>query len=130
MNATTSGARGAPCSVLIGMTITDVLGFMYSEATEEDCEVVFAATRDRLRALRAVRAAGVRTGTHVRLENISPKYLDGLRGEVVSVKGTRCDVKLDERSAARLRFTRHAYVEANGGVLAGIPKSACVTEAH
>jgi hypothetical protein len=63
----------------------------------------------------------------VRLDGVSPKYLKGLRGEVVEIKGGRCDVKLDERSVTSLRFTRYAHVGVDG-VLRGVPKSACVVE--
>ena len=111
------------------MTITETVAFIYSDATEEDCEAVFTAARERLGTLRKIRAAGVRRGSLVRLEGVSPKYLNGLRGEVAEISGNRCDVKLDERSLASLRFTKYGFVGTSGsGLLRGIPKSTCVVE--
>lgn len=80
-------------------TIQDVLDFVALHADQPDIENIWAACKRRQKYLRdnraASNAASLRPGDRVRLSGLSPKYLNGLTGEVVDVLGgTKVQVKL------------------------------------
>jgi hypothetical protein len=86
--------------------ITTALQFILTSATEADLERVWDAAKERRKALGRITAASVTVGAQVRLDGLSPKYLNGLAGTVVDIKGARCTVLLDQSSAERLSFRR------------------------
>jgi hypothetical protein len=53
----------------------------------------------------------VQVGTKVRLEGLSPKYLNGLTGEVVGKRGKRFTVRLDNPALAG-RYANFGQVQA------------------
>lgn len=110
-------------------TITDVLSFILESATREDIDRIWAAARDRQKALGRLDAAKVTKGAAVRLDGLSPKYLNGLTGHVVDINGSRCTVLLDQPSAERLSFRRF-IVRAEDGTyrMGGIPTQCAKVE--
>lgn len=66
----------------------------------------------------------------MRLARLSPRYLNGLDGEVVSIEGKRARVLLDEVSTETLRRTaRSRYLvplECERYTLGGVPPTACI----
>lgn len=107
-------------------TLTDVLGFVLGSAEQSDIERLYAAIKQRQQVLRAVKAAAVSEGATVKLEGLSPKYLNGLTGAAQNIQGQRCDVKLDETSTMTLRFTGRRFFVPPGVtnyVVTGVPLS-------
>lgn len=110
-------------------SVTEVLDYVHSRADEQDLEALLQAVKTRRNVLGEQRAATVRNGTEVRLDGLSPKYLNGLTGTVVSTKGNRADVRLDKASTNKLRYAgRKFYVNANEEeyLLTGVPKQCCL----
>lgn len=109
------------------MTLQDSVTFILTEASEADVSRIFAACRQRTATLRTVAAAAVQVGMATRLDDLSPKYLNGLTGTVTSIKGARCTVELDERSTTRLRYAgrRRFYIPEDAAhySLTGVPTS-------
>jgi hypothetical protein len=87
-------------------TLSDVLGFIASNATQDDIARIHDAANTRTRTLRTIRAASVDVGSAVKIVNIKPKALAGLTGTVQSHNGKHATVLLDERSTTTLRFSR------------------------
>ena len=82
-----------------------------SEMSTEDLERVGKAINDRYRVLRTIRAsvnlASVAVGGRVTLDGLSPKYINGSRGTVTRVAGTKVTVDLDDtfrESRARQKY--------------------------
>lgn len=97
-------------------TITDIL----TNADSDDITQVYAACKTRHRALAQMTAATLRTDAPGRTKGLSPKYLNGLTGTIVSTSS----IRLDETSTRRLRFSgRRFYVapEVTEYLLGGIP---------
>lgn len=110
-------------------TITEVLDYVHARADEQDLDSLLQALRTRRKVLGEQRAATVRSGLEIRLDGLSPKYLNGLTGTVVTLDGNRAEVRLDERSTTQLRGSgRRFYVPAGEieYLLTGIPKSCCL----
>src|SRR5690625_6208982 len=85
--------------------LVDAITFI-KRATESDIDRMYNALKLRRQALSEQRAAAVTVGTEGTLTGLSPKYLNGLSGKVVAIRGKRADVELDEGSTMTLRFTR------------------------
>lgn len=116
------------------MTLQDTIAFIVSEANESALDQITSALTERRKALRSVRAAAVAVGAPVRIGEISPKYLSGLTGEVVSTEGRFARILLDEDSTVNLRFatkrtTRFTVPwETDRYELGGVPLSCCFTD--
>lgn len=113
-------------------TFPDVLAFIASQASSDEVSRIFEAGRQRSRMLRTVQAASVSIGANVVLDNISPKYLNGLTGTVVSIKGARAEVLLDETSTTRLRYSGGRFfvpADETNHRMPGVPLTACVLTA-
>ena len=110
-------------------TLSDVLTYVISSADDSEVDLIIDAIQQRRKALRALAAASVRIGMETRISGISPKYLDGMRGEVVGINGKHADVLLDESSTRILRFkgARRFYVptDTDRYQMSGIPLSCC-----
>ena len=110
------------------LTITDIVDFLHSQATEADLDVMIKAIRNRRKALGDITAAAVKVGINVRLDVLSPKYLNGLTGTVSSIDSGRAHVDLDENSTDLLRErSKRFYVSPmnQSYTLRGIPMSCC-----
>lgn len=109
-------------------TLSDVAGFITSEATEDDLKRIYGFCKTRSKTLRTIRAAAVSKGAQVELTNLSPQYLNGLTGEVASINKDRCEVLLDEKSTDRLKWTRQSRFmvgEEPRYTIRGVPLSSC-----
>ncbi|WP_198939832.1 hypothetical protein [Streptomyces sp. MJM1172] len=117
-------------------TLEQVAEFIVNEADSEDIDRIIDAVKTRRSTLRqhsaAIAAASVKTGARVELQNLSPKYLNGLTGTVAEVKRgrvTRATVKLDEESTKQLRWSgsRRFFVseKATEYDLHGVPVTSC-----
>lgn len=106
------------------VTLQDVIGFIVTSADDADIDRIHDALRQRRRALAAVTAAAVRPGMDVRLDGLSPKYLNGLTGTVESINGNRCSVLLDEESTQNLRFAGKRFyvpIDMTNYIMRGVP---------
>lgn len=108
----------------------EALSYVTDQADVSDLDRLLEAIKRRRRALQAVRAAAVRVGSTVTLDDISPKYLIGLTGAVTTIERNRATVTLDANSTARLRYSgrRRFYVPADADAfpLTGVPLSCCL----
>jgi len=109
------------------LTLADVTTFILTTATQDDIDRIHTAAKARTRSLREVLAAQVQVGASTTLQGLSPKYLNGMRGTVASIKGARGDVLLDEESTRNLRYlgARRYYIpaETTQYTLTGVPLS-------
>jgi hypothetical protein len=83
-------------------TPADVIAFIVARADDTDLSNIIGAVNARRKTLRTIAAASVKPGLAVRLDGLSPKYLNGLTGTVKSVEGQHCTVTLDAASTERL----------------------------
>jgi hypothetical protein len=106
-----------------------VVGFILSEATESDIDRIYDAAKQRSKALRAIRAATISVGAEVETTNLSPKYLNGLRGKVQSITGQRAVLLItDPHSLSQIIDTKYGPITLPGGPVAeyalrGVPVS-------
>lgn len=113
------------------ITLSEVLEFISTQADDTDIERIYTFAKDRTRQLRDLRAAQVSVGANVRLANLSPKYLNDLTGEVISISGKRCTVRLTKKSTETLRWASQRFVVPAGiecYELGGVPLSSCVPQ--
>ncbi|MBO2464992.1 hypothetical protein [Actinomadura violacea] len=87
------------------ITQADALQHIISVTDESDLDRLAMAIRDRRGDLRRLRAASVKVGSTVRIDNIRPKYLAGMTGKVIELEGAACTIQLDEKSTENLRLT-------------------------
>ena len=108
-------------------TLADVTSFILTSATQDDIERLYAAAKSRTRTLRDVVAAHVQAGATTKLQALSPRYLNGMRGTVTSIRGARGDVLLDEESTRNLRYLGfrkfHIPAETSQYTVVGVPLS-------
>lgn len=98
---------------------SDVIAFIAARADETDLDNIINAVKARRTMLGRINAAAVKVGAAVRLDGLSPKYLNGLTGTVSIVSGGRCSVVLDEHSTTALRYApRSRYA----GAIAMLPE--------
>lgn len=112
-------------------SIAQVLDYVHSHADEQDLDALREAIKTRHAVLGQQRAASVRRDAEVRLDGLSPKYLNGLTGTVESISGNRADVRLDEKSTTRLRYAGRKFFIPNDEekfLLSGVPKQCCLTD--
>lgn len=112
-------------------SIGPILDYVHSSADEQDLDSLIQAVKTRRNVLGEQRAATVRRDAPVRLDGLSPKYLNGLTGTVETTKGNRADVRLDEQSTSRLRYSgKKYYIPADESqfLLSGVPKQCCLTD--
>lgn len=88
-------------------TINDALTYILTEASDSDLDRIYDALKRRRRALLDSRALLVRVGDRVTTKDLSPKYLNGLEGTVIHIRGKRADITLDEHSTNAIRGTKH-----------------------
>jgi len=109
------------------MNSTDCITFILSSASRDDLSRIHDAARERRKTLDRIDAAAVEIGAFVRLDGLSPKALNGLDGEVVSISGSRCDVRLDKASTDSLRWSRAKRfsipVDTEEYIVRGVPLS-------
>lgn len=115
-------------------TLADVLAFITNQADAEDCARIVKTATARSKSVRNLRAATIRIGDAVSLDGLSPKALNGMSGEVETIKGVRANVWLDARSTKTLWFANiPRYIglvqhEDENFLLRGVPLS-CLTPA-
>ncbi|MEW2434252.1 hypothetical protein AB0952_08725 [Streptomyces caniferus] len=111
------------------LTLESAIGYITLHATQEDLDRIYAAAKQRTKALRAVRAAAVTKGADIRLGNCNPKYMSGLAGVVVEVRQgrstTRVDIELDQESTEILRLHRDIPHGVERHQLNNVPASIC-----
>lgn len=110
------------------LTISDVLSYLHNQADQQDLDSITQASRTRRKALGEQQAAVVRIGLTVRLDGLSPNYLNGLTGTVSSLAGTHAQVRLDTASTRKLRTSSrrfHIPADTEEHLLGGIPKACC-----
>lgn len=110
-------------------SVTEVLDYVHSRADEQDLEALIQAVKTRRHVLGEQRAATVRIGTAVRLDGLTPKYLNGLTGTVEATRRNRADVRLDKGSTNKLRYAGRKFnVNANveEHMLMEVPKQCCL----
>lgn len=90
-------------------TPADVIAFIVARADETDLANILNAVKARRKALGQINAAAVKVGQRVTLDGLSPKYLNGLTGTVLSVEGARCTVTLDRDSTTSLRYAGQRF---------------------
>lgn len=111
------------------ITLTDAVAFIAQHATADDLDQVYAAAKQRTRTLRTIAAAAAASlpvGASVRLDGLSPKYLNGLTGVLKSTTGGRAVVTLDKESTSLLGFSSRRFYAAAGKDsydLGGLPLS-------
>lgn len=101
--------------------------------TTEEIDTVTHALQQRCDAIHLARAlTEVSVGTDVQIMDVTPRYLEGLSGEVIAVEDSEhVTVLLDHFSTGRLRFTSQGdYLV---GVMARfpvphVPRSCCAVE--
>lgn len=109
-------------------TQADALQYVLTVTDEADLDRLAAAIGDRRRDLRKLRAAPIKVGSTVRLDNIRPKYLAGITGRVTQLHGQTCTINLTENSIADLRLTprgKHIAPDAKEHYLR-VPLETCV----
>jgi hypothetical protein len=120
MTVTATAPAAAP-------TLTDALNFILSSASNEDLSRVIDGVKSRRGILATLNAASVTVGASVKLDGLSPKYLNGLTGTVASTNGRSATITLDARSATNLRWYGRKRFFINEGAteypLSGIPLS-------
>lgn len=108
-------------------SLTDALNFILSSASNEDLSRVIDGIKSRRGILQTLNAASVSVGASVKLEGLSPKYLNNLTGIVVSMSGRSATIKLDARSTQDLRWSgrKRFFIAADATEypLGGIPLS-------
>lgn len=112
-------------------TLDQVLDYVHGHADEQEITALYDALNTRRKALNDRRALAVREGLSVRLDGLSPKYLNGLTGTVESISGKRADVRLDEHSTSVLRYAGNKFyvaADVNEYVLHGVPKGCCLPQ--
>lgn len=115
------------------VTYDDVIKFITTEADYDQLRGIFDAGNARRKIVSSMetarKAATIKVATEVELSNLSPKYLNGLKGKVTEVDKNRVTVELDADSTARLemtnqrRFRRFAADKAI--TIPGVPVSSC-----
>lgn len=119
------------------MTIpASVQTFIMSEADAADIERIFDLARNRQKTLRQQRALSVTEGSLVLLDGLSPKVLNGLGGQVKTIRGNNGDVLLDQistrvlaRSRSRYSFSAQLADRASEGyLLTGVPLGCCTLQ--
>ncbi|GAA2783029.1 hypothetical protein [Saccharopolyspora taberi] len=113
------------------LTSSDVVGFIQERADEHDLTTVIEAVKARRQMLRDQAAAAVKPGLEVVIDDISPKYLQGLRGVVKSIdsgRKRRAVVTLDRESTTTLGLASSKFgflVGRDSYDLDGIPVTCC-----
>jgi hypothetical protein len=108
-------------------SMVDALTFVANASSDDELDRVVAAVNARRRTLREVRSAAVTIGSVVKIQNLSPAYLNGLTGTVEAHsrgKRTRVEVRLDETSTKILRFQGGRFqvsAETTEYLLGGVP---------
>jgi hypothetical protein len=115
------------------VTLTDVLAFVAGHADDEGLDAITDAVGKRRRVLADIAAVAVTVGAAVRLQNLSPRYFNGLIGTVIDITSLRrgatrrCVVRLDEASTRQLAVVdEYAHLrDATSYDLPGIPARTC-----
>jgi hypothetical protein len=96
------------------MDTRTIVEAIYNGEADDGFDAIFAAIKDRERAVASIRAATLKVGDRIRLTNLRPKYLVGATGTILergNGKG-RFVVQLDDPT------TRYgAEVRASAGML-------------
>lgn len=87
--------------------LRECVEFVTLHATSDDLDRIYAACRARQKALASVKAAAVKVGMVVTTEGLTPKYINGLTGEVTSITGARASVRFAHNQANRIAYTKH-----------------------
>lgn len=106
----------------------DALAFIRNEASTEDIEGIHAAIAVARARLKRQMQNALHVGSKVKTVNLSPKYLNGLTGEVTELHGSRVEILLDMPSTNAIRGTKfgpHSSLPVDlPAPLRGVPVSA------
>jgi hypothetical protein len=107
------------------MDIIDIISFITSQATKADLDQIHASVKLRDQVLAQIQAAAATQETEVVLEELSPKYLNGLSGVIVERSGAMVAIQLDESSTNTLKWSgsKRFFVppDSTSHTLEGIP---------
>jgi hypothetical protein len=103
---------------------------MIDAANVNELDLIINAATRRREAISSVNIKSARVGMQVTFRDLSPKYLNGLVGTIVTINstGTRGAVKLDVASTNKLARTKQSrfYVESGTPyTMEGVPFKAC-----
>lgn len=111
------------------ITMQDILAFVLTRAERIELDRINAALNERNRMLRTIAAASVKQGDRVTLENLKPKYLNGLQGVVETLGDKFAAVRLDGSSTDRLRTVRTwVPTDSEAWLMEGVPLSSCAVD--
>ena len=81
-------------------TVTNISDVINSLTTREEITLAYSLLKARSNTVNlltsANNVANITNGTRVRLQGLSPKYVNGKTGTVMSVKGLKIQIRLDE----------------------------------
>ncbi|MDX3070460.1 MULTISPECIES: hypothetical protein [Streptomyces] len=112
-------------------TLATAIEFVSLHASQGDLDRIYAAAKERTKALREIRAAAVTTGSLIRIDKIRPTYYNGLTGKVTTTSTARtktyATVELDEASTMTLRAVGKQYIpsDVKRFTIEGIPTTCC-----
>lgn len=87
--------------------LTDAVEYIQS-ADEGGLDRIYAACKLRQKALKELRASSIFVGAEATTINLSPKYLNGLKGKVVSINRERGNLHItDEGSMFQISGTKY-----------------------
>lgn len=78
------------------MNHAEVLSAIAGGASDGKTDDLYRAIKARVKVVGDINASSIDIGDRVRLTNISPKYLNGLPGTVLTRGNGRFDIKIDE----------------------------------
>ena len=112
------------------MELSDILTFI-STASIEDLATTGDAMQSRHTQVTKERASGITEGCEVILDNITPKYLNGLRGTVLTVEPLTETVTISltvesSEALANMPRSRFHILPGERYPLSSIPLATCV----
>ena len=125
MNDTTSGSGSE--------LTTEVVTRWISGIDDATVDLVLDALRARNSELMAQRAEDAFEGAFITIRDVTPRFLDGLSGEIIESDGETVAVLLTTESTGRLRFSGQKVYDLGACkrfLLEGVPASCCYYEAE
>lgn len=111
----------------VALTLGQVTSWI-AEIGDATLDDVLAALQDRHDTLHLERALQATEGRHVLIQDVRPRYLNGLEGTIEATDGEMVAIRLTAASTGRLRFSgqmRYAIGAELNFLLEGVPASCC-----
>jgi hypothetical protein len=99
------------------LTSAEIANAIVAGELDNEFGVIKQAMSARQSVLEAQKAASLKVGGYVRLKGMRPKYVNGMRGMVEAVEGTRVLVSVPQLAGTRFRQT--SWLEAKNLVPIG-----------